>query len=510
MEQQARIVVVTGAAAGIGLATARAFAATGDIVVLTDRDEAAVTKAAADMGAPHIALAMDVSDEAAVVRVMANIAARLGRIDILINNAGIVDATATPILEKPTADIRAMIAVNLDGTYVAAREAGRIMLAQGGGSIVNLSSGAALSALHNRTPYSMTKAAILGLTRALASEWAQAGVRVNAVLPGYVATDITRALERNGQFDPSAIERAIPMGRMAEPEEIAAAIVQVAGATYVTGASISVDGGVSAYGGATPASAGPAPHFSASAGAVAIVTGGAGGIGQAIADRFVADGFTTIIFDRDIADIAADRVAMVVDVTDEAAVNAAISDIIDKYGSIAILVNNVGVADSWASTVDQTLEGFQRIFDVNLMGSLHVARAVAPGMMAQGGGAIVNLSSIVANGGMPRRNAYCAAKAGISMLTRSLACEWATHGIRVNAVAPGYIATPGVRALEQEGKRDLTQVRRRIPMGRLGEPSEMADVVAFLVSDAASYVTGSICAADGGYAAYGDVGPASE
>jgi NAD(P)-dependent dehydrogenase (short-subunit alcohol dehydrogenase family) len=131
-------------------------------------------------------------------------------------------------------------------------------------------------------------------------------------------------------------------------------------------------------------------------------------------------------------------------------------------------------------------------------------------MMAQGGGAIVNLSSIVANGGMPRRNAYCAAKAGISMLTRSLACEWATHGIRVNAVAPGYIATPGVRALEQEGKRDLTQVRRRIPMGRLGEPSEMADVVAFLVSDAASYVTGSIYAADGGYAAYGDVGPASE
>ncbi|TCP86029.1 hypothetical protein C8J42_11331 [Sphingomonas sp. PP-CE-1A-559] len=507
-----RIVVVTGAAAGIGLATARAFADAGDTVVLTDLNVATVEVCAAELGDRHVGVAMDVSDEAAVVAAMAAIAARFGRIDILVNNAGIVDPAASKVLNKPIDEVRRLIAVNLEGTYVAAREAGRVMLRQGSGSIVNLSSGAALSALPGRTPYSMTKAAVLGLTRALACEWAGRGVRVNAVLPGYVRTEILASLERAGKFDPSVVGAAIPLGRMAEPDEIAAAILHVAGARYVTGAAFLADGGVAAYGGRAAASSAPVSGRIGTG--VVLVTGGASGIGAAIADHFVALGRTVVVADSNadaVAALAADRTGIVLDVTDAVAVEQAVQEITTTLGPIAILANTAGIADTFTATVDQSLADFRRVFDVDLTGTLIVARAVARTMAAHGkGGAIVNLSSIVATGGMPRRNAYCAAKAGVTMLTRSLACEWAVYGIRVNAVAPGYIATPGLMALQEDGRRDLEAVRRRIPMGRLGGPTEVADAVAFLASDAASYVTGMSYAVDGGYAAYGDVGPAAD
>lgn len=502
-----RVVIVTGAAAGIGLATAQAFAAAGDTVVLTDLDAAKAEACAAKLGDRHIGLAMDVSEEAAVVTTMAAIAARFGRIDVLVNNAGIVDPSATKVLDKPIAEVRRLVAVNLDGSFLAAREAGRVMVEQGSGSIVNLSSGAALAALPGRTPYSMTKAAILGFTRALACEWASRGVRVNAILPGYVRTEILASLERAGKFDPSVAGAAAPLGRMAEPTEIAAAVLHVAGACYATGAAFLVDGGVEAYGGRGAASG--APVSGQVGDGVVLVTGGASGIGAAIADHFVGLGKTVVVADRNarrVGALPANRTGMVVDVTDEDAVETAVREITATIGPITVLINGAGIADTFTPTVEQSLADFRRVFDVNLTGAILTARAVARTMAAHGkGGAIVNLSSIAATAGLPRRNAYCAAKAGLTMLTKSLACEWAVHGIRVNAVAPGYIATPGLLALERDGLCDLTAVSARVPMERLGDPAEVAEAVAFLASNAASYVTGMSYAIDGGYSAYGDV-----
>jgi NAD(P)-dependent dehydrogenase (short-subunit alcohol dehydrogenase family) len=492
MSSKPRIVIVTGAAAGIGLATARAFAAAGDTVVLTDIDGNSVAVRAAELGAAHIGLVMDVSDEANVAATIAQVAARFGRIDVLINNAGIVDPHATMVVDKPIDEVRRLIAVNMTGAYLCAREAARVMLAQKSGSIVNLSSGAALSALPGRTPYSMTKAAILGLTRALSAEWAGGGVRVNAVLPGYVGTEILKSLERAGKFDPTTVSRAVPLGRMAEPEEIAAAILHVAGASYVTGAAVSVDGGVSAYGGSGPASTAPAPR--AGGGGVVLIAGGADGIGAAMTDRFVADGARVVVFDRDAAAIAAlgsDRIGVVIDPTDDIAVEAAVARIAAEVGPITCLVSDPGRADPAMATIDQRLADFAGVFDVKLTGSMIVARAVARAMIAQrSGGTIVTLSPAR---GASVRNADHAAKAALVMLTKSLACEWAAHGIRVNAIAPGYVA--GSKAPAPDHIREL------IPMGRLGEAAEVAEIAAFLASDAASYVTGMTYVVDGGCAA---------
>jgi NAD(P)-dependent dehydrogenase (short-subunit alcohol dehydrogenase family) len=493
-----RIVVITGAAAGIGLATARCFAAMGDTVILTDRDIAAVEARAAELGDPHVGLPMDVADEDAVVRTIAAVAARFGRIDVLVNNAGIVDPQATAVFDKPVADVRRMIAVNVEGAYVATREAARIMLAQGDGAIVNLSSGAALAALPGRTPYSMTKAAVLGLTRALAREWAGAGIRVNAVLPGYVRTEILASLERAGKFDPAVAGLAAPLGRMADPAEIASVIEHVASARHVTGASIVADGGVAAYGGRAAASTRPVSGR-VPAGCV-VVTGGACPIGAAVAERMAMTGRSVIILDRDddaLRRLPEGQVGIAVDLTDDAAVDHAVDTIVRDHGPVAILVNTSEVVDRIDATVDRTIMDFRRVFDRDLTGTLIAARAVGSHMAsAKRGGAIVN----VAAGGQSGHSAHDAARAALTMLTRSLACEWAEHGIRVNVVVPGHIVPHGADMPHTTGAIGAIG-----PMGRPGQASDVADAVAFLASDAASYVTGMSYVVDGGHAAGSDV-----
>jgi NAD(P)-dependent dehydrogenase (short-subunit alcohol dehydrogenase family) len=130
-------------------------------------------------------------------------------------------------------------------------------------------------------------------------------------------------------------------------------------------------------------------------------------------------------------------------------------------------------------------------------------------MVSGDGRAIVNIASIAGLGGLPRRNGYGAAKAGIVAMTRSMACEWAASGVRVNAVAPGYVETALVRKLADEGFVDEARTRRRIPMGRLARPEEIAAAILFLCSPAASYITGTVLSVDGGWMAFADAGDAS-
>ncbi len=239
-----QVALITGGAAGIGKCMAELFAERGATLVLVDRNEK-VEETARSLGSQHLAWVGDVADEASVQRIVADSIEKLGRIDILLNNAGIgplAKAEETPV---DLWDIT--MAVNLRGPFLYAREVGKQMIKQGSGRIVNLASQAALVALDGHLAYCASKAGVLGMTRVLAMEWGPHGIIVNAISPTVVETEMGAQGSWSGEVG-EAFKKKIPTRRFAQPEEIALAALYLSSgaAGMINGENLVVDGGYTA------------------------------------------------------------------------------------------------------------------------------------------------------------------------------------------------------------------------------------------------------------------------
>lgn len=237
------------------------------------------------------------------------------------------------------------------------------------------------------------------------------------------------------------------------------------------------------------------------AASVAIITGGLGGIGRAMARRLLADGITRLVsWDRQAVATDDDYdLALACDVTDEASVAAARDAVLEAYGRIDILVTSAGITGPVAMVAEYEKEQWARVIDINLTGTFLCVRAVLDTMVAQNYGRIVTISSIAGKEGNARQAAYSASKAAVMALTKSLGKELAHTGIRVNSVSPGFTATD---LMHQMTEAQIADVLSRIPMGRAGRPEEIAELVAWLASPACSFSTGAIFDASGGRATY--------
>lgn len=238
-------------------------------------------------------------------------------------------------------------------------------------------------------------------------------------------------------------------------------------------------------------------------GKVAFVTGGTRGIGFAIASKLSASGARVAISGRDAGRAAeaagrlgGEAVGVACDVSDEAQVEAAIAEIESRLGGVDILVNNAGVT---RDNILLRLDGaaWDEVLDTNLKGAFHTTRAVIKGMMKRRGGRIINISSIVGLTGNKGQANYAASKAGLIGFTKAVAREYASRGITVNCVAPGYIETDMTNALPEDARKALLD---SIALGRLGQPDDIAGAVLYLASDLAAYITGQVLVVDGGMA----------
>jgi NAD(P)-dependent dehydrogenase (short-subunit alcohol dehydrogenase family) len=242
-----------------------------------------------------------------------------------------------------------------------------------------------------------------------------------------------------------------------------------------------------------------------------LITGGGAGIGAATARLLVDRGWRVALFDCDGA--AAERTTRELgannarayqgDVTDIAAVEKALDDIVLTWGGIDDLVNNAGSWDH-APLLELTLERWRKVFDVNFFAPIEISNAAVRRMSK--GSAIVNVSSVLGQVSAPTRGPYCVSKAALISLTKMQAIEWAARGIRVNAIAPGYIMNEPTKVLIAAGSFDTASIDRRTPIGRFGSEREAAEGIAFLLApDQASYITGHTLEVSGGWTAYGFV-----
>lgn len=244
-----------------------------------------------------------------------------------------------------------------------------------------------------------------------------------------------------------------------------------------------------------------------------LVTGAARGIGRSTAELLIASGASVVINDLDCAaaEITAKEIGATAgigaDVSDENNVGRLVNQASEALGGLNGLVNNAGMLETARATTRQSLEDWRRVIEVNMQSVFMLSKDVASTMPH--GGAIVNMLSVAGLRAIPAANSYGVSKAGVAMMTQTMACEFVRYGHRVNAIAPGFVETKMVEEYTEQANFDVSLFERRTPMGRLAKPTEIANVAVFLLSDLASYMTGAVIPVDGGWTAFGGIGDAA-
>ncbi|WVZ66987.1 hypothetical protein U9M48_016134 [Paspalum notatum var. saurae] len=552
-----KVAVITGAASGIGAATAREFAHNGARLVLADVQDDLGHALAAELGGVYARC--DVTDEAQVAAAVDLAVARHGRLDVVFNNAGVVGSVsprATTLGALDLADFDRVMAVNARGVAAGVKHAARVMAPRRAGSIVCTASIAGVLGSVAPHAYSVSKAAVVGLVRAAAGELARAGVRVNAVSPNYIATPLVMGMLREWYPDRSDDERRGIVeadvnemeGVVLEPEDVARAVLYLASdeSRYVNGHNLVVDGGFTVgkmfraaaqrvlVGGkkcradpAVPAfflthrfSSTAGPGSQRLAGKVAVITGGASGIGKATAAEFVRNGARVIIADvqEDLGRAAAaelggpDGAARYTrcDVTDEAQVAAAVDLAVELHGRLDVMFNNAGIAGDVSSTPLGSLDlgDLDRVMAVNFRGVVagvkHAARVMVP---RRRGSIICAASTSGMMGGSLSPPAYSVSKAAVASLVRAVAGETARSGVRVNAISPHVVPTPLTMAglaqwfpgTSDEELRRIIEKDMNEMVGPVLAAEDIARAALYLASDDAKYVNGHNLVVDGGF-----------
>jgi 3-oxoacyl-[acyl-carrier protein] reductase len=501
-----RVAIVTGASGGIGRATCAELARAGAQIVAVGRNEerlaatAALVREASGGAARPLVLPLDMRSEADMRHMAEYTLDRFGRIDILVNAAGILRAAGAAlrtVAQLPTADWDEVLDVNLRGTFLANRAVLPAMLAARGGDILNLSSKSGRAGIAFDAPYCTSKFGVIGLTEAIADEVRSSGVRVQVLLPGEFATEVLHQagpLPRPADIPPP--ERVAHMIRWMLSMPADTRLLAPVFEQFRRGGGPGWGGGrtgvVKATGQVSVTRGQAMSNMTTSAaedlgGRVAIITGATGGIGLATARAIAAAGGSVVV-----ADIDADRVAAVVaeldassggagthlgvsmDVRLEADHDRLVRNTIERYGRIDALIACAGILRKRGTppkvVVDVTTDEWDDVIDVNLKGVFLCNRAVLPTMIAQRSGTIINISSVSGLQGRAYDGPYCASKFGVIGLSQSVADEVRSFGIKVQALMPGAVATP------------FWEQNLPAPMpGDALPPERIADVIVFML-----------------------------